>query len=76
MKCLFILAGEYIRLTGFGNAVGLLAEKGLPGFSMLKEKAVNIDDLVAAKELRDAQAKARAEEEQEALALAANKEQN
>src|SRR5689334_17434697 len=24
-------AHDYIRLTGFGNAVGLLAEKGLPG---------------------------------------------
>ena len=24
-------AAEYIRLCGFGNAIGLLAEKGLPG---------------------------------------------
>lgn len=29
---------EYIRLLGFGSAVGLLAEKGLPGFSMLGRK--------------------------------------
>lgn len=39
-------ATDYIRLTGMGNAVGLLAEKGLPGFSKLKEQAYSIDDLI------------------------------
>jgi hypothetical protein len=41
-------SSEYIRLLGFGNAVGLLAEKGLPGFAgMLKsQKAVNIDEVM------------------------------
>jgi hypothetical protein len=35
---------EYIRLLGFGNAIGLLAEKGLPGFAgMLKSKPVDMD---------------------------------
>jgi hypothetical protein len=28
---------EYIRLTGFGNAAGLLAEKGLPGFGFVSQ---------------------------------------
>lgn len=28
------LAGEYIRLVGFGNAIGLLAEMQLPGFEV------------------------------------------
>jgi hypothetical protein len=37
---------EYIRLLGFGNAVGLLAEKGLPGFGMLKQQSVNMDELL------------------------------
>lgn len=37
---------EYIRLLGFGNAVGLLAEKGLPGFGALKQQAVNMDDVI------------------------------
>jgi hypothetical protein len=31
---------EYIRLVGFGSAAGLLAEKGMPGFSFLGAKAV------------------------------------
>jgi len=37
---------EYIRLTGFGNAVGLLAEKGLPGFAGLKQQAHNLEDVL------------------------------
>jgi len=40
---------ELIRLTGFGNAIGLLASKGLPGFTGLTENAINLDDLVEAK---------------------------
>jgi hypothetical protein len=34
---------EYIRLTGFGNAIGLLAERGLPGFTGIAERAINLD---------------------------------
>ena len=37
---------EYIRLLGFGNAVGLLAEKGLPGFAGLTSKAINMQDIM------------------------------
>lgn len=40
-------ASEYIRLVGFGCAIGLLADKGLPGFTGLTEKAYNVDDLLA-----------------------------
>jgi hypothetical protein len=36
---------EYLRLCGFGAGVGLLAEKGLPGFAHLKEQAHNLDDV-------------------------------
>jgi len=36
----------YIRLAGFGNAVGLLADKGLPGFSHLKDNAIDMDALL------------------------------
>jgi hypothetical protein len=39
-------AAEYIRLCGFGNAVGLLAEKGLPGFGMLRQKSVDVDAVI------------------------------
>jgi len=39
---------EYIRLCGFGNAVGLLVDKDLPGFMGLKEKAHDVDDLLKA----------------------------
>lgn len=45
-------SGEFIRLTGFGNAVGLLAEKGLPGFAMLKSQSIDLDKLVEAKKQR------------------------
>jgi len=38
-------SGEYIRLTGFGNAVGLLANKGMPGFTGLTSNALNLSDL-------------------------------
>jgi len=37
---------EYMRLLGLGNAVGLLADKGLPGFAGLSQKAINIDDFI------------------------------
>jgi len=38
---------EYVRLLGFGSAVGLLAEKGLPGFAgLLKQKAINMDEVI------------------------------
>lgn len=54
---LFILAGEdsneYIRLVGFGAAVGLLADKGLPGFEHVASQALSLDDLVKAKRARD-----------------------
>jgi len=40
---------ELIRLTGFGNAVGLLAAKGLPGFTGLTDNAINLDDIVEAR---------------------------
>jgi hypothetical protein len=36
----FSTATEYIRLVGFGSAAGLLAEKGMPGFSFLGAKNV------------------------------------
>lgn len=37
---------EYIRLCGFGCAVGLLADKGLPGFAGLAQQAVDMDKLM------------------------------
>jgi len=40
---------EYMRLVGLGNAVGLLTDKGLPGFAGLSQKAINIDDFIRAK---------------------------
>ena len=43
-------ASEFIRLCGFGNAIGLLAEKGLPGFTGLTQQAVSLDALMAARE--------------------------
>jgi hypothetical protein len=45
-------AREYIRLTGFGNAVGLLASKGLPGFKFMMDNAIDLDKLEAAVEAR------------------------
>lgn len=42
---------EYIRLTGFGNAVGLLADKGLPGFQHLASQAIDISTLMGGKKL-------------------------
>ena len=38
-------SSEYIRLTGFGNAVGLLANKGMPGFTGFTENALSMSDL-------------------------------
>mmetsp|Transcript_5235 Transcript_5235/g.8784 ORF Transcript_5235/g.8784 Transcript_5235/m.8784 type:complete len:100 (+) Transcript_5235:1978-2277(+) len=50
-ELLFILSGEdsaeYIRLCGFGSAAGLLAEKGLPGFENISQRAISLDDLAA-----------------------------
>jgi len=40
-------------LVGFGNAAGLLAEKGLPGFSMMKQSAIDLDSLVQMKEQKE-----------------------
>jgi len=40
-------SNEFIRLCGFGNAIGLLAEKGLPGFTGLTQQALSLDDLIA-----------------------------
>ena len=42
-------ANEYIRLVGFGNAAGLLAEKGFGGLMGLKQNAIDIDDLMKMK---------------------------
>lgn len=39
-------SSEYIAQVGFGNAAGLLAAKGLPGFAYLKEQAIDIDQLI------------------------------
>jgi len=39
-------SGEYIRLCGFGSAAGLLADKGLPGWEKMSEKAYSLDELV------------------------------
>eukprot|EP00466_Bigelowiella_natans_P020931 jgi/Bigna1/71855/fgenesh1_pg.17_\ len=40
-------SAEYIRLCGFGSAAGLLAEKGLPGFENISQRAISLDDLAA-----------------------------
>lgn len=42
-------SNEFIRLLGFGNAVGLLANKGLPGFAHLSQNAIDLDELMRAK---------------------------
>ena len=42
-------ANDFIRLCGLGNAIGLLAEKGLPGFTGLTQQALSLDALMAAK---------------------------
>jgi hypothetical protein len=52
---------DYMRLTGFGNAVGLLADKGLPGFGHMKDNAVDMDDLYAAHVKREVAATAAAQ---------------
>jgi hypothetical protein len=41
-----IPASEFIRLVGFGNAAGLLSEKGLPGFANLKQNTVDLNQLL------------------------------
>jgi hypothetical protein len=38
---------EYIRLTGFGNAVALLTEKGLPGFTSISSKTLTLEDMLS-----------------------------
>jgi len=43
---------EYMRLLGLGNAVGLLADKGLPGFAGLSQNAIDIDDFIRAKKAK------------------------
>eukprot|EP01083_Nonionella_stella_P084217 233087_1 len=40
---------EYILRVGFGNAVGLMAEKGFPGFENISQRAIGLDELVAMK---------------------------
>ncbi len=39
-------ADEFIRLVGFGNAAGTLADKGFPGLQALKGQAIDLDELV------------------------------
>jgi len=39
-------SAEFTRLCGFGNAAGLLAEKGFPGFAGMKQNAIDLDELV------------------------------
>jgi hypothetical protein len=39
---------EYTRILGFGISVGLLAEKGLPGFAHMKNSAIDLDSLASA----------------------------
>lgn len=39
-------ANEYIRLVGFGNAIGHLVHLNLPGFRAVKQQSVNIDELM------------------------------
>lgn len=46
-------SSDFIRLAGFGSAVGLLANKGMPGFAHLSQNAIDIDELVEAKRARD-----------------------
>eukprot|EP00457_Paulinella_chromatophora_P002052 gb/GEZN01002056.1/.p1 GENE.gb/GEZN01002056.1/~~gb/GEZN01002056.1/.p1 ORF type:complete len:707 (+),score=197.37 gb/GEZN01002056.1/:66-2186(+) len=36
---------EYMRLVGIGYGVGLMAERGIPGFAHLTKNAINLDDL-------------------------------
>lgn len=36
---------EYIKRTGFGNAIGLLVERGFPGFDNIVSKEVDLADL-------------------------------
>eukprot|EP00808_Paulinella_micropora_P021626 g71109.t1 len=38
-------AEEYMRLVGIGYGVGLMAQKGVPGFANLTKNAINLDDL-------------------------------
>ncbi len=40
------VADEFIRLVGFGNAAGVLADKGFPGLQALKSQAIDLDELV------------------------------
>jgi len=42
-------SNEFTRLVGFGNAAGLLAERGFPGFGPLKQNAIDLDQLVSRK---------------------------
>jgi hypothetical protein len=37
---------EYIRLCGFGRAVGLLTGKGIPGFAHFAKNAINLDSFM------------------------------
>lgn len=42
-------SNEYLRLVGFGAGVGLLADKGMPGFGHFTQNAISLDDLMKAK---------------------------
>ena len=41
-----LVAQEFIDRTGFGNAVGLLQQMGMPGLQNLTSRAVDLDQLV------------------------------
>lgn len=43
---------EMIRLTGFGNSIGMLVDKGIPGFAGMGNNAVDLGDLAKNKEFR------------------------
>lgn len=38
---------EYVRLVGFGNAAGLLAEKGFPGFAGMQQQGIDLSHMVS-----------------------------
>jgi hypothetical protein len=42
-----LAASEYIRLVGFGNAIGHLVYLNLPGFEAIKQQAIDVDELIS-----------------------------
>lgn len=43
----FLAAHDFLRLVGYGNGIGCLTDKGLPGFIGLRQQALDIDELLA-----------------------------